>query len=389
MSLLLKNVSWHDGEKITSGNIFIERDRILDHSASSETAASITVDCANHFLYPGLVNAHDHLEMNLYPRLGTPPYENYTQWSRDIYKPEESPIKEIESVSVADRLAWGGIKNLISGVTTVIHHNPWNKIFDSGSFPVNVCRTSWAHSLAFGKNLKSAFTENTAVPFVIHAAEGVDELAAAEIDLLDGQMLLSKRTVLVHAVGVTPKQRKLLLDMNVGVVWCPVSNHFMFDKTLNIEDFSQIRTMIGSDSTLTGSPTLLDELQFAHRTSSLTEKELFRMVTAVPADVFSLDIPVVAVNSLANLFVTTIRSNDYFENLMEIKHADIQLVVVQGQIHLQGDQIKSTSGGPDHDIIVEGERRKVVSDVAALRKRILKKVPLGWLSKNQLWNMIE
>ena len=43
---------------------------------------------------PGLINAHDHLEFNLFPRLGRGPYPNAGEWARDIYHPDRSPIRE-------------------------------------------------------------------------------------------------------------------------------------------------------------------------------------------------------------------------------------------------------------------------------------------------------
>src|ERR1700676_3172223 len=81
------------------------------------------LDLAGHLILPGLINAHDHLEFSLYPRLGRGPYPNAGAWARDIYKPTKSPIAEHLRVPKDTRLLWGGLKNLLSGVTTVCHHN--------------------------------------------------------------------------------------------------------------------------------------------------------------------------------------------------------------------------------------------------------------------------
>ena len=43
---------------------------------------------------PGLVNAHDHLEFNLFPNLGRGPYPNAAAWAAGIYQPERPPIRE-------------------------------------------------------------------------------------------------------------------------------------------------------------------------------------------------------------------------------------------------------------------------------------------------------
>jgi hypothetical protein len=70
-------------------------------------------------LLPGLINAHDHLDFNLFPRLGSGPYPNATAWAEDIYHPECSPVSQQLRLPKRIRLLWGGLKNLLSGVTTV------------------------------------------------------------------------------------------------------------------------------------------------------------------------------------------------------------------------------------------------------------------------------
>src|SRR6185295_10226391 len=120
----------------------------------------------------------------------------------DIYKPHETPIREIEKVSINDRLLWGGVKNLISGVTIVVHHNPWKRILSSGKFPVKVLqRYAWSHSLSFGKNILKSFPKKTSIPFIIHAGEGIDEMAFDEVKKLKSMGLLKSNTVLIHAVA--------------------------------------------------------------------------------------------------------------------------------------------------------------------------------------------
>jgi len=154
LKLLLKNLTWvSDGERYTA-DVRIEGEKIVEVGERLfPKQADKVVRLDNHYLYCGLTNSHDHLEMNLYPPSGTPPYHNYTEWARDVYKPNESPVKEIEKIPIKYRFLWGGIKNLISGVTTVVHHNPWRSSLGV-RFPVRVLKKyAWAHSLAFEKKL--------------------------------------------------------------------------------------------------------------------------------------------------------------------------------------------------------------------------------------------
>src|SRR6201992_3314790 len=76
-------------------------------------------------ILPGLVNAHDHLEFNLFPRLGRGPYPNATTWADEIFRPSEEPVASQLRLPKPVRLWWGGLKNLLSGVTSVAHHNPY------------------------------------------------------------------------------------------------------------------------------------------------------------------------------------------------------------------------------------------------------------------------
>ncbi|HEY7387467.1 MAG TPA: hypothetical protein VH640_03090, partial [Bryobacteraceae bacterium] len=108
------------------------------------------LDLRGYLILPGLINAHDHLEFNLFPRLGRGPYPNATAWAEDIYHPEVPPIMQHLKVPKAIRLFWGGLKNLLAGVTTVMHHNPYEPEVFGRRFPVRVVRRyGWAHSLRF------------------------------------------------------------------------------------------------------------------------------------------------------------------------------------------------------------------------------------------------
>jgi len=44
--------------------------------------------------FPGLFNAHDHLEFNLFPRLSSKIYRDYLEWGNDIHRLYSIEINE-------------------------------------------------------------------------------------------------------------------------------------------------------------------------------------------------------------------------------------------------------------------------------------------------------
>ncbi|HEX4773738.1 MAG TPA: amidohydrolase family protein [Bryobacteraceae bacterium] len=247
------------------------------------------LDLEGCMVVPGLINAHDHLELNLLPRLGRGRYKNASEWARDIYHPEEAPIKQHLAVPKPTRLLWGGIKNLLCGVTTVAHHNELDASLFESSFPVRVVRRfGWAHSLAFSDDWKERFRMTPADwPFVMHAAEGTDQSARSELKTLAEAHALNDRTVLVHGVGIRGVDVPIISDAKCSIIWCPTSNAFTLRRSLNTSVLhSGIPIALGSDSAMTAEGDLIDEMQAAHR--FVSAKRIYEMVTVVAAKIFRL-----------------------------------------------------------------------------------------------------
>jgi cytosine/adenosine deaminase-related metal-dependent hydrolase len=266
--LTLKNARIWDGQQAEIRDLYIS-DKVLDKPA----LGALTVDLDGYTIFPGLINAHDHLELNHYPRTKfREVYNNAHEWGEDInVRLNESPFKELRAYPLADRLFIGGLKNLLCGATTVAHHNSPHKELFRKDFPVHVLKKyGWAHSLHFSTEaeiVESYRKTPKDTPWFIHLAEGTDEVAAGEYRRLMALGCIGKNTVIVHGVGISSRDSVDAYKCGASLAWCPSTNLYLLEVKLQALHELIIRfweaVALGSDSRLTANGDLLDELRVA------------------------------------------------------------------------------------------------------------------------------
>lgn len=321
--------------------------------------------------YPGLINAHDHLHRNHYSRLGSPPYADAYAWGADIHAQCAAEIARAKLLDRRDALLFGALKNLLGGVTTVVHHDVWEPAFDE-DFPLRIAIVRTLHSLGLeppaalerARMLGSMFPGND-LPLCIHLAEGTNRRAANEIRELDVTGLLDARLLAVHAVGVDAPGIARLCAAGAGVVWCPTSNRFLFGTTAPRELFeSGIDILLGTDSLLTGDGTLLDELRAARQLGHLDDTRLLAAVGEVSAR--RLNLPAPSLEPGAPADVILVRTS-----LFDARPADIGLVLVGGRPVLADEEIARDVGLAGEPIIVGGVRKIVPPQLARAAQRAI------------------
>ncbi|HSJ10662.1 MAG TPA: hypothetical protein VK928_12140 [Longimicrobiales bacterium] len=247
----------------------------------------LSVDLGDAQLRAGLINAHDHLHRNHYPRFGTPRYEDAYAWGRDLHARHAAGIARARALPRRDALLFGALKNLVGGVTHVLHHDAWEPDFER-DFPLSVVRVRCVHSTGFdARGVAAAAAQarsgHVATPLTIHVAEGVNAAAAEEVRTLDDAGLLDSALLAVHAIGVDDDGVARLHRAGAATVWCPTSNLFLYGRTAPAALLAGGDVLLGTDALLSGAGTLLDELRAARSLALVDDDRLADAVGRVAA----------------------------------------------------------------------------------------------------------
>jgi hypothetical protein len=293
--------------------------------------------------YPPLVNGHDHLIGNWWPRAGTHrPYVNSHIWVEDM-KDSES-FHERNRVWLNDGsfhltegtapliIDIGLYKNLFSGVGIVQDHGP-NQIPEYyANRPIRIIeKYRQCHSLTLGNwwggedPVEELRQTNGEMPFIVHLGEGLDPVTQAEFEHLVELNLDAPNTVLVHGISLSADEFRHCTETGMSVCWCPTSNLYLIGETLNIRSAIDegTRIILGTDSAMSGSINLFDELRNARKILN-SPQTLFRMVTSDARRALMLN------DDPNSVLVLERRKADPFENLLAADPNAIRFFVFAG-----------------------------------------------------------
>ncbi|HEX4372971.1 MAG TPA: amidohydrolase family protein [Puia sp.] len=374
--MILNNVKIY-GEN-NAVNIYVDGKTISHIEDSNKKNNSKEKELQLHFenaiAFPGLINSHDHLEFNLFPQFGDRIFNNYLQWSNYTSEKYKAEINKVLQIPVQLRILWGLYKNLLCGVTTVVHHgekiavdNAEISIFQDHHF---------LHSVGLDKRWRYKLNKPSSKKmFVIHIGEGRDECAKKEIDKLIRWNLFKKEIVAVHGVAMNQQQARSFK----ALVWCPASNFFMLNETAKVDMLkNELPIVFGTDSTLTADWNLWDHLRAARKRSSISDGELFNMLTTTPAQVWDLkDHGAIKKDHVADIVIAENKNDNFFETDPE----NILLILKNGEIKLFDEKLLSQLEIGNFDkkkfskISIKNSRKYVHGDLPGLITEVKKYYP--------------
>ena len=353
----------------------VEQEAAKDLHIAGDRSAPISLSFENAIALPGLINSHDHLDFDLFPRLGNRTYGSYTEWGSYIHQADKENIANVLQIPRELRIRWGIYKNLLAGVTSVIHHGSY---LDTPQDLISISQTAESlHSISGEKGWRRKLLH----PFrrqrqlVIHIGEGTTPACAKEISQLIRWNVFRRPLIGIHGIAMTEEQAAAF----EALVWCPDSNFFLYGKTADIQQLRRrTKIVFGTDSTLTASWDIWQQLRLARELKVVDDAALWDMVTAGPARLWGLDrCGEISEDRTADLVVAAVPPGATGWNaVFGVKPCDILLVLHQGNIRLFDESLRDqliNLAWPQKDfypIAIDGKIKYIQGDLPGLMREI-------------------
>lgn len=354
----------------SGGGVLVSPDgKIADVGCNAITKArdlqATEVICPAGVISPGLINAHDHITYDWNPpsNWGTERYDRRNEWRKG--SPNRNPITPAPQYGTDEQTAWSELRQVLSGTTSIAGsggHKGFLRNLDKAEL-LEGLQTDYVYYNTFPLGDSKDVTPHINDcnypkiddPSVVlqhqcylpHMAEGIDLVANNEIRCMDEHGLISSKGAYIHAVASFGKDGALLQKRGAPIIWSPRSNISLYGNTAPITMFSKMGILISlsSDWTPSGSMNLLRELKCADSFNKInigsyfSDRDLWMMVTANPADALKMD---KQIGRLAPGLVADIAIYDgshalnSYRAILNAEVADV-LLVLRGGIPLYGN----------------------------------------------------
>lgn len=317
------------------------------------------------FVYPGLIDTHNHVHYNVIPQWSNGQYPNRYAWQMDpeyLEKVENQFVRESDSGETADAILYGEARSVIGGATLIQSNyaKPQAEQFIRNLDVPHYRAESYTGPIdkmdpVVSEKLKDNLNGNTQRLF-FHIAEGKksDSATQAEFGILKDKGFLHRGVVVIHGIALTPANFAEMKQNNMHLVWSPRSNMKLYGETTDVQAAleANLPVAIAPDWTVTGSSNMLDELRFARNYLNRNKKaqdkfpaqKLFEMATKNAAEVAGVSdkLGSIEVKKCADFLITrklvhydkkadAFQKLDAFDSLVQCTPADVKLVMVAGR----------------------------------------------------------
>ena len=396
-------------DTVLVGELVIEGDTIACVAPDCPDPAGASVfSVTNAYIYPGFVDAHNHVAYNVLPKW-TPPrlYVNRGQWQRaKAYNDFKAPYAQLKDRHrlFCEMVKWGEIKALLSGITAVQGTSPGSVCVRTLIRNVenqNELGTPRAHIRTYILDIRSfddTVDWNVTRSFVVHIAEGLpsDSVSRREFQTLKQKGLLRAETAIIHGTAFGDAEFAEMGAAGAKLIWSPQSNRVLYGQTTDIPRALQhgVLVSLGVDWNPSGSDDLFDELRVAAEfneeqfAGAIGDSMWIRMITVNPATALALDhrIGRLAPGLKADLTVLRARHGDPYRSLLANHPQDMEMVWIGGEL-LYGRESLLQRYKPDRcePLEVNGAMKRICvvdsvgavagssESLAAIRSRLLDK----------------
>jgi len=359
------------GGIVENGTVVIQQNKITAAGAKVKVPANATVIDTHGVIAPGLIDLHNHLTYNVFPRWR--PIEEfgsrYDWQQKPIYQALiESPhaamvadglecemerYAELKAISEGETAAVGSLANACS--MGLVHNldteDEWHVAYNV--FPLQMTETELTP-------IRQKLANHQLHAFLIHLSEGghEDASAAREFDMLKGRGLLVPGVSLIHGVALQPANYVEMAAHNVNLIWSPRSNLELYGSTADVASAknAHVKIALSPDWSPTGSAGLLGELNYAAAWNDtqtphlFTDRELVAMATSVPADLIGASDRLGALEAGREADLLVIKpegeaKHDAYWTVTHATAAQVMLVMVSGE-PLYGDPDVLEKTGP-------------------------------------------
>lgn len=349
-------VTLNDRDDIMRGAyVEIRGDRVV--SLASTPPPGIAVYEIDGFIFPGLVDAHNHPQWNVLDRIPfqTTFSDRYGWQGTPLYGQVQSQFQSImnfggANANQANLFKLAEVRALCSGTTTIQGFNCSDYQYDSFArqgIGINNAERfpGLIYSDVFPLTRSSAFWQQRSNEywrrFAVHLAEGRTQTALQEFDAWRSLNMLDGRTMLIHGIPLRQAEFSEMARTGAHLVWSPSSNWSLYTATADIPAAiaSGVNIALAPDWTESGMPDVLAELSFAAWlngklwSNRISPKQLVEFVTRNAARALGLEdrIGSISPGMNANLMVVPKFYQDPYLSLLSASSADIRLTVVNGR----------------------------------------------------------